>query len=378
MEDISIYDGGLEISRIIFSRIVGNVVPALERCADGQEPLPVYIIHDMNVSGYVDLIDSAASASGRLEICGKYGIVASEENKTMSTVLDISGWLLEKEAGRNAFILAAGGGITTDMAGFAASIYKRGVRFAYVPTTLLAQTDAAIGGKTGVNQESYKNMLGTIRQPEFTFICASVLETLPFRDFMSGVAELLKTFLIEDDGWYGRAVTYLSGLRQADDRKEYLKAGGAALQELIHAAASVKAGVVSRDQFETGERRKLNLGHTFAHAIEKNARLHGDDITHGEAVSIGMVMAADLSEKAGVAEPGLKTRLLADFRSAGLPVDCPYPVDSLVDAMSRDKKAENGLIHFVLLSAPGSVEICDMTADRAARLLGTDTKNRKI
>ena len=194
----------------------------------------------------------------------------SETVKTMESVMDICSWLLDKGADRDALVLAVGGGITTDMAGFAATIYKRGVRFAYIPTTLLAQVDAAIGGKTGVNFEKYKNILGVIRQPEFTYLCPQVLESLPAREFLSGAAELLKTFIISDGGMYDRAVAYLKAYSQ--DRAATLEQKEVELKELITAAAAVKAGVVSRDQFEKGERRVLNLGHTFAHAIETLSR----------------------------------------------------------------------------------------------------------
>lgn len=369
MEDICIYDGDAVISRIVFGHGLSGVAGALADCTGSGRTLPVYMIYDAHVEEFVSEVESAVSGIGGLEFCGKYSVVATEEGKTMDTVLDMTGWLLENGADRNAMVLAVGGGITTDMAGFAASIYKRGVRFAYVPTTLLSQVDAAIGGKTGVNYDSYKNMIGVIRQPEFTYICPEVLETLPLRDFLSGAAELVKTFLIEDRGFYRRSVTFLAGLHGAADKTAFLKENRHGLLELVRAAASVKAGIVTRDQFETGERRKLNLGHTFAHAIEKNARMAGDDITHGEAVSMGMVMAAELSVKIGLARNGFPEALYTDFRSAGLPVDCPYPVSELAEAMSKDKKAENGTIHFVLLSAPGHVEIRDMTADRAASLL---------
>lgn len=369
MEDICIYDGDAVISRIVFGHGLSGVAGTLADCTGSGKTLPVYMIYDAHVEEFVSEVESAVSGIGGLEFCGKYSVVATEEGKTMDTVLDMTGWLLENGADRNAMVLAVGGGITTDMAGFAASIYKRGVRFAYVPTTLLSQVDAAIGGKTGVNYDSYKNMIGVIRQPEFTYICPEVLETLPLRDFLSGAAELVKTFLIEDRGFYRRSVTFLAGLHGAADKTAFLKGNRHELLELVRAAASVKAGIVTRDQFETGERRKLNLGHTFAHAIEKNARMAGDDITHGEAVSMGMVMAAELSVKIGLARNGFPEALYTDFRSAGLPVDCPYPVSELAEAMSKDKKAENGTIHFVLLSSQGHVEIRDMTADRAASLL---------
>lgn len=369
MDDILITEGSDVLGRIVFGHAVADVMPALEGCAGNSPSLHVYMVYDAHVGRCADMIGETAAKCGNVEICGRYALDATEENKTMDTVLSMAGWLLGSGADRNAFVLAVGGGITTDMAGFAASIYKRGVRFAYVPTTLLSQVDAAIGGKTGVNYDSYKNMLGIIRQPEFTYICPEVLDTLPVRDFLSGASEMLKTFLIEDGGWYDRAVAFLSALNSTEDKHLFLRDNRSWMLDLIRAAASVKARVVSRDQFETGERRKLNLGHTFAHAIEKNARISGDDITHGEAVSMGLVMAAELSERTGLAQRGLVSRLVSGLEAAGLPVKCPYPVSRLVEAMSKDKKAEDGIIHFILLSAPGQVMIKDMTADRAAGLM---------
>ena len=274
----------------------------------------------------------------------------------METVLLITRSLLEAGASRKALVLAVGGGITTDLAGFAASIYKRGVRYANVPTTLLAQVDAAIGGKTGVNFDAYKNMLGVIVQPVFTYVCAEVLRTLPRRDFLSGAAELLKTFIIEnEDDHYARAI-------------EWLSSDGADGQELILAAAAVKAGIVSRDPYEAGERRKLNLGHTFAHAIEHEARVREEDITHGEAVAMGMILAARLSDRLGVSA-GLEARLTADFAAVGLPTACPYPLAALAGAMDKDKKAEGALVHFVLPERIGSVIIRDLPVDVALKLL---------
>ena len=313
MEDILIRKGDEVPGRIVFGQDTAGVAPVLETCAGSRPVLHVYVVCDINAAGYADRIVSALPAGGAVRICGRYMLKATEEDKTMDSVLSMSEWLLTSGADRNAFILAVGGGITTDMAGFAASIYKRGVKFAYVPTTLLSQVDAAIGGKTGVNYLSYKNMLGVIRQPECTFICADVLDSLPERDFLSGASEMIKSFLIEDGGNYRRAVDFMSSLRSAGDRKAFLASHMDELSALIHAAVGVKAGIVSRDQFESGERRKLNLGHTFAHAIEKNARSAGLDITHGEAVSVGMVMAARLAEKTGYAETGYAGSLKSEL-----------------------------------------------------------------
>lgn len=326
----------------------------------------------------------------------------SEENKSMSTVLEICKWLMDNDAGRNALLLAIGGGITTDMAGFAASIYKRGIRFAYVPTTFLSQVDAAIGGKTGVNFENYKNILGVIRQPEFTYICPEVLGTLPYRDFLSGTAELLKTFIIDNAGNnYEKAVEVLSEIHESIDRKQAIVLHLAEIEELAAAAAKIKAGIVERDEFECGERRKLNLGHTFAHAIESvsMSRHNGSmsrhncaesGISHGEAVAIGMIMAAKASEwyynlaserssrseniagqnDTATSEEGesLRARLVRDFSRCGLPTECPFPPESLSWAMKKDKKAENGIVHFVLIRAIGDVRIVDLPVERAVNL----------
>lgn len=315
----------------------------------------------------------------------------SEENKSMSTVLEICKWLMDNCADRNALLLAIGGGITTDMAGFAASIYKRGIRFAYVPTTFLSQVDAAIGGKTGVNFENYKNILGVIRQPEFTYICPEVLGTLPYRDFLSGAAELLKTFIIDNAGNnYEKAVEVLSGIHESIDRKQAIALHLAEIEELAAAAAKIKAGVVERDELECGERRKLNLGHTFAHAIESvsmSGRYGAESgISHGEAVAMGMIMAAKASERyynlapenslrpenvAGQKDTegeSLSSRLVRDFSRCGLPTECPFPPESLSGAMKKDKKAENGIVHFVLIRAIGDVRIEDLPVESAVNL----------
>ena len=345
-----------EYSVIVDGKVAGRVV-GRDRIADiaplvAEEP-EVFVVYDANAAGVAAEVIEAAPG-----VRGSIAIEVTEEDKSMDTVLLIVRSLLEAGASRKALLLAVGGGITTDLAGFAASIYKRGIRYANVPTTLLAQVDAAVGGKTGVNLDDYKNMLGVIVQPVFTFVCADTLRTLPRRDFLSGAAELLKTFIIEnEEDHYGRAVRWLSS-------------GGseAELQELVLAAAAVKAGVVSRDPFEAGERRKLNLGHTFAHAIEHEAFRRGDDITHGEAVAMGMVLAARLSDALGVSTC-LERLLTADFAAAGLPVQIPYPVDALAGAMDKDKKAEGSLVHFVLAERIGSVIICDMTVAEAVNLL---------
>lgn len=336
----------------------------------------VFVVADRNVARFAEKIAECRSMPEGGKI---FYVNATEEDKSMQTVIDICKWLLVNDADRNALVLAVGGGITSDMAGFAASIYKRGVRYANVPTTLLAQVDAAIGGKTGVNLDNYKNILGVIRQPEFTYICPEVLETLPYRDFVSGSAELLKTFVIDNsDNNYGKAVEVLADIHGSIDHSRAIAAYGAELQRLVSAAAAIKAGVVERDEFEHGERRKLNLGHTFAHAIEWESMsmlgarksLNVNVISHGEAVAIGIILAARLSERYYSTRTGidnnfsgsklLSDKLQQDFTRCGLPTSCPFPTESLAAAMRKDKKAENGIIHFVLIHDLGDVRIEDL------------------
>lgn len=377
MEQINIYDGAQVISRIL----VEDGVEGLEACLEQYEH--VYAVMDENVAMRCCAAGTVAEMLNRRGVPGML-LEVSEETKCMDTVMEICGWLLENGADRDALVLAIGGGITTDVVGLAASLYKRGVRFAYVPTTLLAQVDAAIGGKTGVNFGGYKNMLGVISQPEFTYICPQVLESLPMDDFHAGAAEMLKTFVIEDGGNYAVAVELLQDLAvdfmatcegsetlsyNEDNWPEIISGKLARMTPLIAAAARVKAGVVSRDQFEAGERRKLNLGHTFAHAIESIAHKQHDEIDHGHAVALGMVYAARLAEKAGLAEEGFAASVESDLESCLLLVINTYELNDMAEAMRNDKKAEDGKVHFVLPRAIGDVVVHDMTVDEAIGLL---------
>ena len=376
MEQISIIENEKVISRIF----IDDDIERLEACLEPYKH--VFVVMDSNVAMNCPAAYEVSQMLNRRGVPGML-IEASEEAKCMETVMEICGWLLENGADRDALVLAVGGGITTDMVGFAASMYKRGVRFAYVPTTLLSQVDAAIGGKTGVNVGGYKNMLGIIRQPEFTYICPQVLESLPMTDFLSGASEMLKTFIIEDNGNYQKAVDFLSGLAEdfasaegggtfsymMEKWPETLSAKVSELTPLIAAAAKVKAGVVSRDQFEKGERRKLNLGHTFGHAMESLAHKHHNDMDHGQAVALGMVYAARLAERVGLAEEGFAAAVENDLERCLLLVINPYDLEAMAEAMHKDKKAEGGKIHFILPRAVGDVVVHDMTVEEVVALL---------
>ncbi len=303
----------------------------------------IFVVYDRNVEALARKI-----ADGR----PMYAITADEEHKTIGTVVDICRWLLAQGADRKAVVYAVGGGVTTDLAGFAASIYKRGVRYVNYPTTLLCQVDAGIGGKTGVNLDGYKNMIGVTRFPAATRILPESLKTLPARELRSGAAEMLKTFIIEDHGNYERAVKVLSA-PETDFN---------ALHDLVLEAAEVKRKIVEQDPFEEGQRRVLNLGHTYAHAIEWYQHTHSvpEPLSHGEAVAAGMIRSAEISERLGIARQGLADRLREDFSACGLPTSIPCPEDALEQAIWKDKKVENGKIHFVLIKKIGKVIIRDL------------------
>ena len=385
MEQINIYSGKKAISRIVAAESLRDLTSCLEPYKS------IYAVIDGNVARKCpatgQLTEILKNRNAKIKL-----IETSEEGKTLETVMDICAWLLENGADRDAMILAVGGGITTDMVGFASCIYKRGVRFAYVPTTLLSQVDAAIGGKTGVNFDKYKNILGIIRQPAFTYMCPQLLESLPQRDFLSGVAEMLKTFIIEDGGNYQKAADlffdisseyHVEVMMFGKDAQtvwtDLLKKHRKTLNQLITAAARVKAGVVSRDQFEKDERRKLNLGHTFAHAIETLAqkdcgeRFETQGVTHGEAVAMGMVLAARLADRyyrKDRNEPTeLEGRLSSDLWDCNIPCFCPYTIEEMAEAMKKDKKAEGSKVHFVLPKAIGEVETVALTVEEVCRLM---------
>lgn len=385
MEQIHIYSGKRPISRIL----TGETVKGLEACL--KPYAKIFAVIDRKVVSACQSVAQLMDFLKKRDVKIK-SVEVSEESKTLETVMEICAWLLDSAADRDALVLAVGGGITTDMAGFAASIYKRGVRFAYVPTTLLAQVDAAVGGKTGVNFEKYKNILGVIRQPEFTYICPQVLESLPQREFLSGAAEMIKTFVIEDGGNYQKAADlffdisseyHVEVLMNGKDSMKTWKAIIAkhrkTLAALITAAVRVKAGIVSRDQFERGERRKLNLGHTFAHAIETLAqrdggeRFDGAGVSHGEAVAMGMVLSARLADRYyrnDTNDPTeLEGKISTDLWDGDIPCYCPYTVEEMAEIMCKDKKAEGGKVHFVLPKSIGDVETVDMTVKRVIELM---------
>lgn len=275
----------------------------------------------------------------RFPSCPVITMGQGEGVKTLETVQDIYRRLVDLEADRTCFLLGIGGGIVCDTSGYVASTYLRGVRFGFVATTLLAQVDASVGGKNGVNFGGYKNMVGVFNQPEFVVCDLNLLPSLPKREIGCGMAEIVKHAAIFDPEMFAYLESHQTAIQRLDPE---------VMTRLVADSVRIKAEVVSRDEREAGERRKLNFGHTYGHAIEAIS-----GVPHGQAVSAGMVVAAALSVRRGLLEPAAARRLEALLEALGLPTKIPVDPKAACDALRRDKKREGGAIHFVLLDKIG-------------------------
>ena len=339
-----------------------------------------YIVYDHSVGSFAQELSVRWEKEGYCEVKGKMEIFATEEDKSLATVQAICSWLLANGAPRSATLVAVGGGVTTDLVGLAGALYKRGMPVEYVPTTLLAQVDAAIGGKTGVNLDGVKNALGTISLPQKVHILSEPLKTLSPREWKSGSAELIKTFALFDAELYDKAVRMFSLVNGAGYTQEAIDAALPEIIELSKAAAKLKEKAVKKDLFDRDKRHLLNLGHTYGHAIEwwqmadqaghdapvipghdtlvipgsdRVSSDHKGRFSHGEAVAIGMVAAARLSEIEDIAEHGFAARLAKDLEACGLPTQLPTKAEDLFQAISNDKKIEGDKLDFVFLKDIG-------------------------
>jgi len=273
-----------------------------------------------------------------------------EKYKTLDVLNRIFTALLDAHCDRRTTIIALGGGVVGDMAGFAAAVYQRGIPFIQVPTTLLSQVDSSVGGKTGVNHPQGKNMIGAFHQPRAVVIDTDTLGTLPDRELSAGLAEVIKYGLIRDSKFFEWLEANIDQLLGRDP---------AALTEAILCSCRHKAAVVAADEIEAGQRALLNLGHTFGHAIETGMG-YGTWL-HGEAIAAGMVMAADLSRRLGWLGNEDVERIAALMRRARLPASAPnaLSVPQFLRLMSVDKKAQDGRIRLVLLKRIGEAVIVD-------------------
>ncbi|MDX1676234.1 3-dehydroquinate synthase [Arsukibacterium sp.] len=285
-----------------------------------------------------------------------------EAFKTLASFETILSFLLEKGMSRDVLLVALGGGVIGDLTGFVAACYQRGVQFVQIPTTLLSQVDSSVGGKTAVNHPLGKNMIGAFKQPEQVVISTATLQTLPRREFAAGMAEVVKYALLGD-------AAFLDWLLQSSE--QICQQQPACLARMIRHCCQMKAAIVSRDETEQGERALLNLGHTFGHAIE--AFMGYGKWLHGEAVAVGMVMAAELSAHRGWLNEQQVATVRSALQSFGLPVSVPeqMQIADFLPFMKTDKKVKDGQMRFVLLPAIGRASlVADVTEAELFQVFG--------
>jgi len=289
--------------------------------------------------------------------CVRIVVPDGEDHKDWATLDRVIGELLAHRCDRRTAIVALGGGVVGDLAGFAAATYQRGVPFVQVPTTLLAQVDSSVGGKTAINHARGKNMVGAFHQPRLVLADMDSLATLPERELRAGVAEVIKHGAIRDAALFAWLEANVERLVARDPD---------ALAHAVQRSVEIKAEVVARDERETGERALLNFGHTFGHAIETGLG-HGTWL-HGEAVAAGMVMAAGLSARLGLLDQPSADRLRRLIERAGLPVaGPPLSTQRYLELMAVDKKARGGRVRFILLERLGAAVIRGDVAPDAVR-----------
>ncbi len=276
-----------------------------------------------------------------------------EQHKIQTTVDDIIDQLLEFHADRKTILIGVGGGVVTDITGYVAAIYMRGLQFGFVPTSILAMVDAAIGGKNGIDVGLYKNMVGTVRQPDFILYSYGLLSSLPKKEWINGFAEIIKHAAIKEAGMFKLLEQYV--LKQFQGNKKLLSA-------LIEANVKIKASVVQNDEFEQGERKLLNFGHTLGHAVENLYQL-----SHGAAIAIGMTVASQLSEQI----TGLKeaSRVIDLLNKYGLPTHARYDKKKVFDILKMDKKKMKQEMNYVLLEKIGRGVVMPIPLKQLEKLL---------
>ena len=285
-------------------------------------------------------------------------IPAGERYKTLKTIARLYDAFLEAKLDRKSLAVAIGGGVLGDMAGFAAATYLRGIDFVQVPTTLLAQVDSSVGGKTGVDLPQGKNLVGAFHQPRRVLIDSDTLDTLPARELVSGMAEIVKYGIIYDTNLFERLEKEMPILLRRDKN---------ALAAVIARSCEIKAAVVSQDETEQGLRAILNFGHTVGHALEAATAYR--TYKHGEAIAIGMAIESRLGEMANLTEPGTTDRLISVLQSAGLPTRWPAAIsaDQILQAAQTDKKTVGGRLHFALPRRIGEAFVSSAITDEMVR-----------
>ena len=344
----------------LLSRAGAEIAPLLRRKR-------VAIVTDETVAAlHLPALVAALAAEGITSTA--LALPAGEGTKGWDNLARCTEWLLEEKVERRDIVVALGGGVIGDLAGFSAAILRRGVRFVQLPTTLLAQVDSSVGGKTGINTPQGKNLVGAFHQPSLVLADISVLNTLPDRDFLSGYGEVVKYGLLGDAGFFD----WLEGQGPA------LRAGDAAARlQAVTRSVQMKAGIVSRDETEEGERALLNLGHTFCHALEK-ATGYSNRLLHGEGVAIGCALAFDLSARLGLCAQETPGRVRAHLTAMGMKVDIAdisgeLPgADALIALMGQDKKVVDGRLRFILARGIGQAFVADDVPEDVVRAVLSD------
>ncbi|MEJ2683469.1 MAG: 3-dehydroquinate synthase [Candidatus Sulfobium sp.] len=344
MQKIRVDLGDRSYNIAIDSGMLAEIGRALEKFEFGGR---LALVSNPTVYGFYGKVVSGSIRASGFELT-EIIIPDGEEYKSLPWVEKIYGELLKARLDRKSALVALGGGVIGDITGFAASTYMRGVDFVQVPTTLLAQVDSSVGGKTGVNHPLGKNMIGSFWQPRLVWADTGTLKTLPGRQYLAGIAEVIKYGVIWDEEFF----SFL-----AENREKILGLDDVAVAHIVKRSCEIKADVVSRDERESGLRAILNYGHTIGHAIE-TASGYGKHL-HGEAVAIGMCLEARLARAKGLISAEQTDRIEALVRSYGLPFELPAETDPAVlfSSMKLDKKAVAGELRFVLPEEIGKVRI---------------------
>lgn len=312
----------------------------------------VGIVTDRHLAGrYLKLVNRVLKAAGYTVI--PIVFPPGERTKTLRSISTIMNMLVDAKFERTSTLLALGGGVIGDLTGFAAAIYQRGIPFVQVPTSLVAQVDSSVGGKTGVDHPKGKNLIGAFNQPRAVLIDPATLTTLPAREWKAGLGEVIKYGVIADEAFFGYVESRIEPI---------LKLEGAVVTQIVKRSCEIKAQVVSEDERESDRRRILNFGHTIGHALESLGGYRG--LIHGEAVAIGMIYEADLARHLGLCDEGVVVRLRTLVQAIGLPTSLPQVTfNALWRAMQQDKKVSAGTVYCVLPERIGSVRIVPLEKD---------------
>ncbi len=337
----------VRIGEGLIARAGAEIAPLLRRKR-------VAVVTDATVAAaHLPALTAALEAEGIA--VAALALPPGEATKGWENLARCTEWLLEQKVERKDVVVALGGGVIGDLVGFSAAILRRGVRFVQLPTTLLAQVDSSVGGKTGINTAQGKNLVGAFHQPSLVLADIGVLDTLPARDFLSGYGEVVKYGLLGDAAFFGWLESHGPALRDGDR---------AARLHAVTRSVEMKAGIVSRDETEEGERALLNLGHTFCHALEKATGYSGR-LLHGEGVAIGCALAFELSARLGLCSQEEPSRVRAHLATMGMKLDlADIPgelpgTEALIALMGQDKKVVDGRLRFILAHGIGRAFVAE-------------------